>query len=495
MKNLVQSFNLSLIILVTILVTSVSCEKVDDGRSKIPAVSFETAIISVNTEAGEYEAVLHLSEPAKEQLAVRLQFSGNAVENEHYTLESKEIQIAKGDFSGKLKIGILNENIWEENLEIKIVVAPGTDYVVLPDANTEIIIKLTKEIVLPLLSLDMGSLPASTNPFKEEELTYTIKLDQKLATPREVTLLFEGTMTIGQDFTINGGNSNKITFPANATETSFKLKIRKKDQAGFRSELKLTLTPSDTRFLAVSPDGGSHTIIVSDPLVDLTPILKTPALSGGAGYQIYQAIKGTDDSWVGRVVINSSQNTQKQNYLRTHRNQIFIAAFDCNSNLSGGDILRLSDMLNFGTTDTVIADYGAAKTTRFFSQSDSLIRFVAEEGTTNKGQITTVNQKFSAKLIRKEDWETGTNGNKQWHIDSKTTGGDISKSTYPTFATIEVELVKLEGTFDFTLAEPELIFDAWFKSTSPYFMRNYPTTLNVVKEGDLYKVTYRLYPR
>ena len=288
---------------------------------------------------------------------------------------------------------------------------------------------------------------------------------------------------------------NKITFPANATETSFKLKIRKKDQAGFRSELKLTLTPSDTRFLAVSPDGGSHTIIVSDPLVDLTPILKTPALSGGAGYQIYQAIKGTDDSWVGRVVINSSQNTQKQNYLRTHRNQIFIAAFDCNSNLSGGDILRLSDMLNFGTTDTVIADYGAAKTTRFFSQSDSLIRFVAEEGTTNKGQITTVNQKFSAKLIRKEDWETGTNGNKQWHIDSKTTGGDISKSTYPTFATIEVELVKLEGTFDFTLAEPELIFDAWFKSTSPYFMRNYPTTLNVVKEGDLYKVTYRLYPR
>jgi|SRR5690554_3644728 len=296
MKNLVQSFNLSLIILVTILVTSVSCEKVDDGRSKIPAVSFETAIISVNTEAGEYEAVLHLSEPAKEQLAVRLQFSGNAVENEHYTLESKEIQIAKGDFSGKLKIGILNENIWEENLEIKIVVAPGTDYVVLPDANTEIIIKLTKEIVLPLLSLDMGSLPASTNPFKEEELTYTIKLDQKLATPREVTLLFEGTMTIGQDFTINGGNSNKITFPANATETSFKLKIRKKDQAGFRSELKLTLTPSDTRFLAVSPDGGSHTIIVSDPLVDLTPILKTPALSGGAGYQIYQAIKGTDDS-------------------------------------------------------------------------------------------------------------------------------------------------------------------------------------------------------
>mgnify|MGYP000894776367 FL=1 len=108
---------------------------------------------------------------------------------------------------------------------------------------------------------------------------------------------------------------------------------------------------------------------------------------------------------------------------------------------------------------------------------------------------STVNQKFSAKLVLKADWETGANAAKQWHVDSKLTGGKIENSTYPTFATIEVELVRLEGNYDFTIAVPEIIFDAWFRSTSPYFMKNFPATYAREKEGDLYKLTYRYYPR
>jgi hypothetical protein len=58
-----------------------------------------------------------------------------------------------------------------------------------------------------------------------------------------------------------------------------------------------------------------------------------------------------------------------------------------------------------------------------------------------------------------------------------------------------VELVKLEGTYDFSTTEPEIIFDAWFKSTSPYFMRIQPALLDIKKEGDLYKVSYRYTPK
>jgi len=142
-----------------------------------------------------------------------------------------------------------------------------------------------------------------------------------------------------------------------------------------------------------------------------------------------------------------------------------------------------------------MADYGVGKTTRFFSPSDSLLRFVAQDENTMKGTVTARPQKFSGKILLKADWETGTNGNKQWHLDSKATNGIIANSTYPVIANIVIELVKLEGTYDFTQTVPEIVFDAWFKSSSPYFMRIQPALLDIKKEGELYKVSYRFTPK
>lgn len=495
MKNLSKSILRKSVILLSLFLTILSCEKDDEGKNKIPAVSFETSIISINTEAGQYDAVVNLSAPAKVSLTVKLQFSGNAIENEHYTVPAKEILVAQGQTSGKLNITILNENIWDENLELKITVAPSVDYVVIPETNSETTIKFTKEIVLPILSFDKTDTPASTNPFNAEEITFKVKLDQALTAEREVTLEFEGGMTIGQDFMVNEGNSNKITIPKAVTSHTFKIKLNKKDDAGFDKDLKITLTPSDPKYIAVNAEAGSFTLKVVDPIVDLSPMLQKGALGGNPGFQIYQALKGTDGSWVGRVAINSDPSPTKKNYLKTYKNQTFISSFDCISNAAGSDVLRLADMLTFATSDTTIADYGSASNTRVFNPSDSLIRFTASAQTTQKGTLSTVKQKFSAKLVLKADWETGTNGNKQWHLDSKATGGDILKSTYPTFATIEIELVKIEGTYDLTLDEPELIFTAWYKSSSRYFMKNMSSDLAIEKDGDMYKVLYRLYPR
>jgi hypothetical protein len=60
---------------------------------------------------------------------------------------------------------------------------------------------------------------------------------------------------------------------------------------------------------------------------------------------------------------------------------------------------------------------------------------------------------------------------------------------------MEVWLERLEGTFDFTLPLPEIVLTAWFQSHSPYFLRTIPEGLDIVKEGEWYKVTYRFYPR
>lgn len=483
------------VILLVLSLGAFSCEVDDHGKTSIPSVSFQSETISVNTDAGHYDVVVTLSEPAQQELTVKLQLSGNAIENEHYTMSEKQIVIVRGQTSGELRITILNENIWDENLELKINLAPSIDYVINPDLISATTIKFTKEIVLPVISFDVADTPETTNPFYGEDITFKLAIDQPLTADREVVLNFEGGMTIGEDFLVNEGSSNKLIIPKNASTHTFNIKINKKDEAGFDKDLKITLTPSDPKFIAVNNETGTFTLKVADPIVDISPILLKEAVSGNPGFQIYQAIKGTDGSWVGKIVINSSKNNEKKNYLKTHKNQIFIAAFDCMSNSAGGDALCLANMLHFATTDTVIADYGSASTARYFSPSDSLIRFVAGKETTQKGTLATANQKFSAKLIVRADWETGVNGQKPWHIDSKATGGDITKSTYPTFATVVIELVKIEGTYDFTLDEPELIFTAWYKSSSPYFMKNMPETLAIEKDGDMYKVQYRLYPR
>lgn len=495
MKNLSKSILRKSVILLSLFLTILSCEKDGEGDIKIPAVSFETSVISVNTEAGQYDAVVALSAPSKTNLTVKLQFSGNAIENEHYTVATKEVVITQGQTSAKLNITILNENIWDENLELKITIAPSVEYVIMPETNSETTIKFTKKIVLPVISFDKTGTPEKTNPFFGEEITFKVKLDQALTVEREVTLNIEGGMTIGADFMVNEGNSNKITIPKAVTSHTFKIKLNKKDAAGFDKDLKITLTPSDPKYMAVSSDAGSYTLKVADPLVDISPMLQKGALGGNPGFQIYQSLKGKDGSWIGRVAVNSDPSPTKKNYLKTYKNQTFISSFECISNAAGGDVLRLADMLTFATSDTTIADYGSASNTRVFNPSDSLIRFTASAQTTQKGTLSTVKQKFSAKLVLKANWETGTNGNKQWHVDSKATGGDILKSTYPTFATVEIELVKIEGTYDFTLDEPELIFTAWYKSSSKYFMKNMPEELTIDKDGDMYKVLYRLYPR
>jgi hypothetical protein len=494
MKKLNKINYTKIFLLLPLMVLFMSCEKIDEKKVKIPLVTFETSQISVNTENGSYDLVLKLSEVASKELTIKVGMSGSATENEHYTVASKEIKVLAGASEGKLPITILHNNIWDENLEIIVILAPGTDYVIDPKQVSEIKIKLTKQIVLPVISFDMEGTTLHTNPFNAENITVKLKLDQPLRAESQVNLAFEGDMTIGADFAVNGGNSNKLTIPKDVTTHTFTVKINKKDNAGFNKNLKITVSPVDQKTFIVSQEKSSFTLKVHDPLVEMTPILKTPALLGGSGFQIYQNIK-TTTGWSSNITVNAIANTVKKNYLKTLRNTSFNIAFDCESNSPGGDVLRLGDILNFANTDTVIADYGVGKTTRHFNPSDSLLRFVADGENPLKGKVTTVAQKFSAKIILKVDWETGANALKQWHLDSKATGGKINLSTYPVISTMVIDLVKIEGTYDFTLSTPEILFTAWFKSSSPYFMKNLNSTYDIVKDGENYKVSYRFITR
>ncbi|EKD32227.1 MAG: hypothetical protein ACD_77C00144G0001 [uncultured bacterium] len=496
MKNsLTLKWTLAIVALFAIVAGTTSCEKIELEGSYSPSIYFETGQSTINTQTGTFDINVKLSKPAPKNLTVKFAFSGTAIENEHYTLVSKEIVVEAGKSEAVIPVTLLNDNIWDSELTLKATIVPGTDYAVDPKINPEHTVLLTKEIVLPMLSFTTQPENEHTNPFLAEKLIFTVAFDTPLAYDSEAALNIEGDLTIGADFLINGGNTNKITLTKGQLSQTFEVQIKQRDAAGISKNLKFTLDRGTSKYFAVSTEKGSFNVRVNDPEVDFTPVMKSAALLSGSGFQILQAIKASDGTWSGKVVINAGPNSSAKNYMRSYKNMSFNTYFGCQSNSPGGDILRLSDMLLFATTDTVMADYGVGKTTRFFSPSDSLLRFVAQDDNPLKGTVTANPQEFSANIILKADWETGTNGNKQWHLDSKTTNGIIANCTYPVLATMIVELVKLEGTYDFSSTEPEIIFDAWFKSTSPYFMRIQPALLDIKKEGDLYKVSYRYTPK
>ncbi len=492
--NMLLTKNIRVVlIMMAALGGTTACVK-EEPQDRIPVVSFEGSQIAINVDENDaYELTVRLSSTAPKDFSVKLDLSGTAIENEHYSVTSKELAIAKGANEAVFPIHILSEQIWVEELTLRVLIAPGMDYAVDPNLSSQILIKLTKEIVLPQIAFATID-HIHTNPFYGDTILLQLLASEVLFQDAALTLEAESVLAIGDDFLINGGISNSLIFPKGVAAHEVSITILKKDQAGIKHDLKLSLKTGGQPTAVIDEAKSSVVLEVHDPLVDLSPLFRSGALLGGLGYRVGQAIKTTDSSWSGNVVINSSANNERNNYLRSHRNMAYIAGFNCIANTSGGDVLRLSDLLWFAS-DTTIADFGTGSTTRFFTPTDSLLRFIADGSDHTKGLVTSPRQLFTAKLVLRADWESGSNPNRPWQHESRATNGLIENSTIPTFHTMEVWLERLEGTFDFNATEPEVIFDAWFKSNSPYFMRNPPENLDIVREGDLYKVTYRLFPR
>jgi len=473
-----------------------SCDKIEDTRQYPLTLSFESAGTSVQAETGIYNLKIKLSDITNKDITAKVNFQGTAILGEHYSVASTDVVIKSGTADVILPITIINGNIFDELLEIKIILSPSKDYAVDPSKNPIFKLNLTKVVILPEMSFAVNTGKLHSNPFLGETINFELALSEPLRKDSQVRLNVEGGLTLGADFTVNGGNNNTLTILKGLSKVNFELKIRKRDAAGFNDNIKITLVPIDNKVFIASSGKSVFNLKVSDPVINFTPYLKSVALLSGAGFIEEQAIRTTDGTWAGKVAVNMDKNPMKANYLKTFKNMSYQSAFGCNNNSPGGDVLRLAELLVFANTDTVIADYGVGKTTRFFSPSDSLLRFVAEGENILKGTVTALPQKFIAKIVKKVDWETGTNGNKQWHLDSKSTNGDITKSTYPlVFDEIQINLDKLEGTFNMEGTIPEIVFDVWFSSTSKYFMKNVPISHAITKEGNSYKISYRITPK
>ena len=482
------------IILVAASVLVLACNK-EDNRYLAPYIYFEDPSIYADASSESVEVKIMLSQLSTKDFDIELDIVTDAENGREFTMESESVQVEKGREFAVCNIGLNYNNISSQGFEMKLSFRPSGEYAVSPDRAPETVIKVSKTPLKPILTVTQENPVAAVNPCVAPEVAYRINLSEPLDLPLAVEIKAPEDFTVGKDFTVNGTNLPYITVPANTMIYDFTLGIGRIDQSGFDRTVTFEVVADIDK---VETDTKSFDLRLYDPVVDFSGILINEPTQGGNGFAIQQAIMSNTGDWDGRTLLNLGVSSEGSNYLRSYKNIVLQAAWDCMNNAVGGDVLRISGTIlksAFPTKDTVLADYGSASTNRFLNPSDSLFRFIPDPENPKKGTLSTVKQEFSINYALKSAWESGSNPNKPWQEDSRITGGDITKSTFPFLGTIDITLEKIEGTYDFTLEEPSFTFKAWFSSASPFFMRGVDPDLKIERDGEYYIVEYKLYPK
>jgi hypothetical protein len=489
---------LSYITLIALVLAS--CTKVEDTRIFMPQASFEVSNKQVVAENGAFTVKILLSRAAQVPFTIGVNFLGDAVEGTLFIVSSHSMQVAAGDQSAELKVSLLNDNIWEEESSLRIVLAPGKDYTVDPAGNCEVDVTIHKDIVLPFIGIRVAAEDSLTNPYLADTLNFTLFSSSEMRDETQLEISAGSDFKIGEDYLINEGTDPMVTFRAGSTTAAFRMEILKKDISGFDKTISVAPVQDMKKFLP-DADSASISVRIYDPTVEFSNMWRTAAALGGTGFQQRQAIKAKDGTWSGNRVADLNVSSAGSNYLRSYRN-MFASSWNCQANTPDGDIFRLTEFVPalMYPRDSVIADYGIANNTKFFSPCDSIFRFVADEGSKTAGRIFLDSPRtFTAFIALRSQWDgEDESGSKRWQVDSRATGGDVFKSSSPLIiGRIDVTLVRLEGTFDISDYTQPMLLTAWFKSDSPVFMREVDfSTLDVRQETDgTWRVQYKFYPR
>ena len=465
-----------------------SCKEVQDTRFFAPELSFSEASYQVSSDGAGADIVLSLSRPAPLAFSVGLNFSGSLQEGLQFTVPSHSVDVPVGATQASLHITLVDDEIWDEDSWIDVLVAPGSRYTVNPDKNCSTRVQVKKTLVLPVIGISLVEGSPKMNPYRPKALTLRMSTKKAPTANLDVTLSLEG-FTVGKDYLVNGAASDVVVLPAGATSADFTLQLQKKDASGYSKDVPVSVVPVKGVYGA---SGEGVTLQLNDPVVDLSSVLVFKAQEG-EGYQMRQAIKKADGSWNGNLPANVMVSSQGSNYLKSLKN--ISTTYGYPTVAVGLHILRLADFVpNLRkTSGDAILDYGRNSNTRGFSPVDSLFRFVLDEDSTTQGDLVLNKPRtFTAAVGDYASWKEA-----DWSLESPATGGDVRKSTSPVITSwVTVKLEKLEGRFNLSDPDKTLLFTAWFSCDSPYFMNGIDfDDIGATQENGLWKVDYKLWPR
>ncbi|MBR5905366.1 MAG: hypothetical protein IKZ51_02765 [Bacteroidales bacterium] len=477
-----------------------ACNQEKDTRYFAPEISFENGSYPVKSEDGGLDVAVTLSRPATQELTINLNIESSLQEELQFKLSSHSLSIAEGASSASLHITLVDDEIWDTESWIDLILAPGTRYTLNPDSNCTARVSISKDVQLPAIKLIVPS-GVEINPYLPETFNCVLETSRAQARNMAVQLDF-GDLVCGKDYLINGEATTVVTFPAGTEWIPFKVQILYQDVSGIDKHAVLSVVQQKGQYVPAA--GVSEADIhLYDPMVDFKPLLRTSALQNGAGFQIRQAFKGPDGAWEGNTNVDLGQSSEGSNYLRCYRNMFDHPSFGCRANASVSQPLRISDLFpvyeyNVSKNPVAILDYGNDQGHRQFTPVDSLMRFVLDKGETQKGGIyLTKPRTFEARIGTYAEWQADEAGGKAWVVDSKATKGDIAASTHHAITgRISVTLHKLEGRFDFSNSSEPVLLTAWFSSDSDQFLQEIDNTkIAATQEDGLWKIEYKLWPR
>jgi hypothetical protein len=479
------------ILLITVLLAASACRQAEDTRYFAPAVQFGSDRYAVSAGDGGLDIDLHLSRPAPQALHIGLNVSSSLEEGLQYRVASRTVDIAPGQQDATVHVDLVDDEIWVESAWIDVLLKPGERYTVDPEKNSTARVDISKTIDMPIFRLNAPEAPVVTNPFLAETIHFQLTADRATTKDLEVVLDFGG-LELGKDYRIAGSETAGFTYPAGARSHLFSVEILKKDQSGYDREAALAVVAQKGRY-TVDPEGSSVSVHLSDPVVPLNALWRTPALNGGTGYRWNQAIKTPEGEWEGNTTVDMALSAEGSNYIQNQRSLWTHSSFNCPATASPSHPFRLTDLcpkIRY-PSEVAILDYGANESYRSFFPCDSLLRFVADKpDTPNQGSLAIHSpRRLQAYIGDRAAW-----GN-TWKDDAKKTGGDMAASTDPAIrGQVTVTLEKLEGTYD--LDERVLYVTAWFSSEDARLMEEVDfTKWSISKEDGLWKVEYKIWPR
>lgn len=481
-----------IVIITAFLFLAVSCRTFNDTRYFAPEVNFSDSAYSADADGKGLDVTITLSKPAQKAFSIDFSVTGSLEEGRQFKVESKRVSVTEGASSAKFHISLFADEIWDETSQLVLSILPGEYYTVRPKGICQSTVTVHKAITLPVVRIIAPSDRYETNPFLAESFDFSIESSKPASNDIAVDLAMDG-LVAGVDYSIGGSSS--VILPAGNVKAQFTLNILKKDESGYDRTTSLAVVTKKGEYVA----GGDACIFrLYDPVVNFKPLWKTYALNNGKGYQIRQAILNSSGEWKGNTALDMSESSEGSNYLRTYRNT-FLSPWLCDIVSPGSNALRLTEMfpsLQYPNEECIL-DYAAAGNSRNFSPVDSLMRFVLDPSSSTQGAIVGEGRTFTAVYGIRSEWEEGENPYKAWQLDSKVTGCNIFASDHKAIkGRITVDLIKIEGRFNLTDLKETMLFSAWLKCDSPAFMKDVsPSDIGAVKDGDLWRVDYKLWPR
>ena len=477
-------------LLIAALLVAAACRQAEDTRYFAPAVEFGSGQYAVGAADGGLDIDLHLSRPATQAFSIGLNVSSSLEEGVQYRVSSRTVDITAGQQDAKVRVDLVDDEIWVESAWIEVLLKPGERYTVDPGKSTARV-DVSKKIAIPIFRLVPPEMPVETNPFLAETLQFQLVPNSNTANDVEVDLTF-GDLEYGKDYRIVGSETSGFIFPAGARSHSFQVEILKKDQSGYDRQASLTVVPRQGKY-TVDPEQASVPVHLYDPVVPLKALWRTAALNGGTGYRWNQAIKTPEGEWEGNTTVDMWLSADESNYVQNQRSLWTHTSFGCPATASPSHPFRLTDLCPGlrHPNEVTILDYGANESYRSFFPCDSLFRFVPDRfDDLNTGSLVMPSPRtFYAYIGDRVGW------NNVWKDDAKKTDGDMAASTDPAIqGKVYVTMQKMEGRYD--LNERVLYITAWFSSEDERFMEDVDfAKWAITREDGLWKVDYKLWPR